>query len=352
MVAPPPELAVRRPGHYTLRGRWFSWRFNFRVLGLAAIGLVLLVITMTWAMTLGSYPIPFLDVVRSIAGSGTEDYEFVVRTLRLPRVICAVLIGASLAMSGAIFQGLVRNPLVSPDVIGIDTGASAFAVFWIVTQQPSEFLPIAALIGALVIACLIYVLSWKGGISPDRLILVGIGIGAACAAMTTFMLVKFPLELARPAQVWTMGSVYGSSWGDVKWLGTTLLLMGPLAIALMWPLRVLQLGDDITRGLGISLERTRLTLIMVACVLAAVSVSIAGPIGFVALMVPHVARMIAGPLSGSVLFFTGVIGALFLLMADVIAQHFLPVTLPVGIVTAAVGAPYFLFLLYRSNHQM
>ncbi len=166
------------------------------------------------------------------------------------------------------------------------------------------------------------------------------------------MLVKYPLELARPAQVWTMGSVYGSSWNDVKWLAGTLLIMGPLAITMMWPLRVLQLGDDVTRGLGVSLERTRLLLIVVACVMAAVAVSIAGPIGFVALMVPHVARMLAGPLSGSVLFFTAVIGALFLLSADVIAQHFLPVSLPVGIVTAAVGAPYFLFLLYRSNIQM
>jgi iron complex transport system permease protein len=300
---------------------------------------------MTWAMTLGSFPIPFVDVVRAVFGRGTEDHEFVVRTLRLPRVLCAVLIGACLAMSGAIFQGLVRNPLVSPDIIGIDTGATVFAVFWIVTRQPADLIPVAALSGAILTALLIYLLSWKGGISPDRLILVGIGIGAACAAWTTFI----PLELARPAEVWTMGSVYGSNWDDVKWLTGTLLLAGSLAITLMWPLKVIQLGDDITRGLGMSLERTRLTLIIVGCVLAAVSVSIAGPIGFVALMVPHVARMIAGPLSGSVMFFTGVAGAVFLLLADIIAQHYLPVTLPVGIVTAAVGAPYFLFLLYRSN---
>ena len=150
-----------------------------------------------------------------------------------------------------------------------------------------------------------------------------------------------------------MGSVYGSDWGDVRWLRLACSLLGSgAAIVLMWPLRALQLGDDVTRGLGMPLERTRLALIVVGCGLAAVAVAIAGPIGFVALMVPHVARMLAGPLSGSVLLFTAVLGALFLLFADVVAQHFLPVTLPVGVVTAAVGAPYFLFLLYRSNTRM
>ncbi len=133
----------------------------------SAIGLILLTLLTTWAMTLGSFPIPFADVVKSVAGRGSEDQEFVVRTLRLPRVLSAILIGAGLAMSGAMFQGLVRNPLVSPDIIGIDAGASAFAVFWIVTRQPSQLLPIAALIGAIITAFAIYLLSWKGGIAPD-----------------------------------------------------------------------------------------------------------------------------------------------------------------------------------------
>lgn len=347
-----------RPGHRVLRSRFYAWRINTRVLAYCGITLVLLIVLATWAMTLGSFRIPFTDVANELLGrnNGTDKYStqvhFIVHTLRLPRVLCAILIGASLAMSGAIFQGLVRNPLVSPDIIGIDSGASAVAVFWIVTRQPASLLPVAAFLGAILTAIAIYILSWKGGISPDRLILVGIGIGAGLSAATTFMLVKFPLELARPAEVWTLGSVYGSNWRDVKWLAGGLLIFGTLAVISMWSLRVLQLGDDVSRGLGISLERTRLLIIITGCALAAISVSIAGPIGFVALMIPHVARMIAGPASGSVMVFTALIGGVFLLLADVVGQHYLPVALPVGLVTAGIGAPYFLFLLYRSNVRM
>jgi iron complex transport system permease protein len=146
-----------------------------------------------------------------------------------------------------------------------------------------------------------------------------------------------------------MGSLYTASWGDVRMLAVVVAIGGPAAIALTWPLRALQLGDEVTRGLGISLERTRLLALLVGCVLAAAAVAVAGPIGFVALMAPHMARMIAGPLSGSVMLFTGVFGAVMVLGADLVGQHLMPVSLPVGLVTAVIGAPYFLFLLYRSN---
>lgn len=342
----------RRPGHVTVRSRYYALRLNYRVLLYALIAAGLLFLLATWAMTMGSFSIPFATVVKSIFGNGNPDQEFVVRTLRLPRVICAMLIGASLAMSGAIFQGLVRNPLVSPDIIGISEGASLCAVFWIVTGASVDLLPVAAFLGASITAAVIYLLTWKGGISPNRLILAGIGIGAMLQAGISFLTVRYPVEKVRPAVVWQMGSIYGSDWGDVKIMGGVLLVVAPVAIALTWLLRALQLGDGVTRSLGLPLERTRLGLIVAACALAAVAVALAGPVGFVALMVPHVARMLAGPLSGSVMLFTGVLGALFLLGADVVAQHALPVALPVGVITGAVGAPYFLFLLYRANVRM
>jgi iron complex transport system permease protein len=247
---------------------------------------------------------------------------------------------------------LVRNPLVSPDIIGIDAGASVVAVFWLVTGRSSDLLSFAAFSGALLTAAVIYLLAWKRGIAPDRLILVGIGVGAVVSAGTTYLTIKYPVEIVRPAEVWLMGSLYGSNWFDVKILAGFVGVCLPLGIILSWPLRALQLGDDVTRGLGVPLERTRIGLIAVGCALAAVAVATAGPIGFVALMIPHIARMLAGPHSGTVFLFTGVIGGLFVVVADTIAQHYLPVTLPVGVVTAAVGAPYFLFLLYRSNLRM
>jgi iron complex transport system permease protein len=346
------QPVMRKPGQRMIRTRFFSARINVHVLIFAVVTLAVLAILATWAMTLGSYRIPFADVWRALFGDGNADQEFIVRTLRLPRVISAIFIGAALAMSGAIFQGLVRNALVSPDIIGIETGAALLAVFWIVTGQSSAFLPLAAFLGAIVTAIIIYLLSWKGGISPNRLILVGIGIGATLSALTTFLTVRYPIEVVRPAVVWQMGSLYGSNWDEVKILAISVSLLTPAAIILTWPLRTMQLGDDVTRGLGLSLERTRLGLIAVGCALCAVATAMAGPIGFVALMVPHAARMIAGPLSGSVMLFSAVLGGCFLLMADIVGQHLLPVPLPTGVVTAAVGAPYFLFLLYRFNTRM
>lgn len=346
------QQAPGKPGHVTIRTSWLAVRVNYRVLLIAGVTALATLLIAIWAMTLGSFEMPFSEVAQALIGNGSADQEFIVRTLRLPRVLSAILMGAALAMSGAIFQGLVRNPLVSPDIIGINTGASLFAVFWIVTGRDPDLLPIGAFAGALVTAAVIYVLTWKGGISPDRLILVGIGAGAALAAGTTYLTVAFPIEQVRPAIVWSMGSIYGSDWGDVQLLAICLAILTPLAVLLMWPLRTLQLGDDISRGFGLPLERLRLALIVIGCLLAGLVVSVAGPIAFVALMVPHIARMIAGPLSGSVMLFTAMLGAAFLLSADIVGQHFLPVTLPVGVVTAAVGAPYFLFLLYRMNVRM
>ena len=344
--------APRRPGHISVRTRYFSARLNYRVLLFALATLVILLALATWAMTLGSFSIPFDGVARAVVGRGEQQHEFIVRTLRLPRVICAILIGAALAMSGAIFQGLVRNPLVSPDIIGIDSGATIVAVFWIVSGHAISLLPLAAFVGAILAAAVIYALTWRGGIVASRLILVGIGVGAVLSAGTTFLTIRYPVDRVRSALFWSTGSVYGTNWGNVRVLALSLLVLTPCAIALTWSLRPLGLGDDAARGLGLPLERARLGLIVAGCALSAVTVAIAGPIGFVALMVPHIARMLAGPLSGSAMLFTAVLGAIFLLLADVIAQHFVPVSLPVGVITSAVGAPYFLFLLYRSSIRM
>lgn len=341
-----------RSGHRTVRRGGIAVRVNARVLLLTAIALGLLALLFVWSMTLGSYHISFVDVVRAIAGTGTEDQLLVVRDLRLPRVLTAALVGGALAVSGAIFQGLVRNPLVSPDIIGVNAGATVIAVFWIVSGLSYRMMPLAAFLGASVAAAAVYLLTWKKGISPNRLILVGIGVGEFLFAINQYLLVKYPLEQVRPAIVWSIGSVYGSNWFDVKVLAATLAICLPLSVALAWPLRAMQLGDDIVRGLGLPLERTRLGLIVIGCALAGVAVALAGPIGFVALMVPHFARMLVGPLSGAMILFTAVIGAFFVLLVDVIGQHFLPVALPVGALTAAFGAPYFLFLLYRANTRM
>ncbi len=341
-----------RPPVRTFRRGPVAVRVNTRVLMLIGVGVIALVLLGAWAMTLGSFPIAISDVARSVLGFGTQEHDFIVRTLRLPRVLVAILVGGLLAMSGAIFQGVVRNPLVSPDIIGIDAGASLFAVFWIVTLQPTPLLPVAAFAGAIVAAVSIYALTWKGGVTGARLILVGIGINATLGALTTFLIVRFPIELVTRAYLWTTGTIYASNWGDVRLLALAAFVLIGVGAALMWALRVLQLGDQTARSLGQAVERTRLALVVTGCACSAFAVSVAGPIGFVAFMIPHFARMIAGPMTGGVFVFTAVLGAIYLLAADVVAQHLLPVSLPVGAVTAALGSPYFLFLLWRTSVRL
>ncbi len=344
--------SYRRRGHGAIRGCGIALRINIRVLAMTLVALGVLAMLLIWTMTLGDYQIAFPDVVAAVFGHGDDRQLLIVRELRLPRVLSAAEVGAALAVSGAIFQGLIRNPLVSPDMIGIDNGAGLLAVFWIVTGMSAGLLPVAAFGGALIAAALVYGFSWRGGINPNRLILVGIGIGAMLQAGTTFLTVRYPIEQARPAIVWSIGSLYGRDWTDVRVLTIFLAVGLPAALALSWPLRAIQLGDDGARLLGLRLERTRLALLAVGCALAAVAVAVAGPIGFVALMVPHAARAIAGPLSGSVLLLSAVLGACFLLLADAIGEHLLPVSLPAGIVTAGLGAPYFLLLIYRLNARL
>lgn len=326
-----------------------SVRMNRRVLLYAATLFVGVIVLACWAMTLGSFPVPMRDVVASTLGFGSPQHDFIVRTLRLPRVICALLVGAALAMSGAIFQGLIRNELASPDIIGINAGASATAFIWLITGNAVSMVPVAAFCGAVGTATAIYLLSWKGGVSLTRLVLVGIGFQSLFLAAGDFFTVRYPIEEVRFATILTIGSLYGSDWGDVQILAVGLAVLIPCALLLAWPLRALQLGDDTARSLGIPIELTRFALIVVGCWLSAIAISVAGAIGFVALMVPHAARMLCGPTSAATMVFAAVLGGGFLLASDIVAQHFLPTSLPVTILTGAVGGPYFLFLLWRSS---
>ncbi|MBP2018514.1 iron complex transport system permease protein [Symbiobacterium terraclitae] len=329
-----------------------AFRIDLRMAARVAFATAALLALGAWGLTLGSFRLPLADVVRALLGSAPADAAFIVMGLRLPRVLAAMLVGPALAMSGAIFQGLLRNPLVSPDVIGINAGASVAAVWWIISHRPPVLLPVVAFAGALGAAAAVYLLTWRGHISGARLILVGIGAHALLTAGTTALIVRANVYEAATAYRWMTGSLAGSDWGDVATLAAALALLVPAGLVLMWPLRALQYGDQTARSLGLPLERTRLALMAVGCALSAVAVSVAGPVGFVAFMVPHLARMLAGPVGGGLFLFTGALGGLLLLGADLLGQHALPVSLPVGVITAALGAPYFLFLLYRTNAQM
>lgn len=346
--ARPPEY----PNLRLIRAGGVAFRVNMRVLPLTGMAVAGLILLGAWGLTLGSFSLPLADILKVLSGAGSRDADFIIMGLRLPRLLAAALVGPLLAMSGAIFQGLVRNPLVSPDIVGVNAGASLVAVFWIVTGQAFAMLPVAAFAGALAAAAVIYVLTWRGHIAGARLILVGIGVNALLSAATTWLMIRYPIDRVSSAVVWTAGTVFGSDWTDVLVLAVSLAVLAPFGMVLMWSLRVLQYGDQTARSLGLPLERTRLALLAVGCAMSGMAVSVAGPVGFVAFMVPHLARMLAGPMTGGVFLFTGALGSGLLVGADLVGQHALTVSLPVGVVTAALGAPYFLFLLYRTNARM
>lgn len=321
------------------------------------LGLILVVIVVTvFSVGYGEYPIPAFDVIKTVLRLPTtnaDDYSFVIYTLRLPRVVAAFLVGTGLAIAGAILQGLTRNPLAAPEIVGVEAGAGLAAVTTIVLlpSLPVFVLPIAAFIGALVAALLVYGLSWDGGSSPIRLILVGVGVTAIASAFTTLMITFGEIHDVSQALIWLAGSVYGRTWAQIQALLPWLMVFLPLAIILARELNLLNLGDDIARGLGSRVEWQRGLLLLTSVALAGASVATAGTIGFVGLVAPHLARQLVGTAYEGLLPTSALIGGLLVLLADFLGRSlFAPTELPCGIITAAVGAPYFLYLLYRNRH--
>lgn len=336
-----------------LRGRIFSSLTDLRLLYLCIGTLVLTVFLGLLGLEVGEYPIPRFEAIKTALWDRGGEFDFVVNSLRFPRVVAALLAGFCLASSGALFQSLLGNPLVSPDVIGINSGAALCAVFVLTVGADLSALPWAAFVGAVLTAVLIYLLAWKRGVSGSRLVLIGIGINALLGSGITYLMVKYPIERVVAAARWQVGSLFGSSWADVRILGFGVLIITPLALFLVPKLRLLQLGDELAAGLGSRVEVERMAIIVVASAYAAIAVAVIGPLGFVALLVPHMVRLIVGSLTGGALLLTGLVGALFLLGCDLIAQQlFAPTTLPVGVVTAALGGPYFLFILVRYNRAL
>jgi len=331
-----------------------SVRLHLRsVVVFAALGLVAFAGVVA-NVGVGEYPIPPLDVVRALFGveSGDGNYGFIVNVLRLPRALVAVLVGAALAVSGTILQGLTRNDLAAPDIVGVNAGAGLAAVTLIVAfpSVPAALMPPAAFGGALAVAASLYGLAWRGSSSPTRLVLIGVGLSAMATAATTFMITFGEIEQVSQALVWLTGSVYGRSWEELFVLLPWLVVLLPLAFLRFRHLNALTMGDEIAAGLGARVEPERGLLVLCSVALAASAVATAGTIGFVGLMAPHIARRLVGPAYGGLLPVTAMTGGAMVVLADLAGRTlFAPVEIPCGIVTAVVGAPFFLYLLYRTR---
>jgi iron complex transport system permease protein len=272
-------------------------------------------------------------------------------------------VGAALGLAGALTQTFARNPLASPDILGVNQGAAAGAVAVIVLSGATGYggglvsgtlqevgLPLAAFGGGLLTAVVLYLLTWRHGIDGQRLVLVGIGLGAALTAVTSWLLVRARIQDAASAQVWLNGSLNARGWDQARPLLWTLALLVPLSLLLVRTLNATQLGDDSARGLGVRLQSAQLLTLVAAVGLAAVAVSAVGPLEFVAFVVPQVALRLTGgsrpPLLASML-----LGGCLVVGADLVTRVVLPVAVPAGLVTAALGAPYLIWLLLRTNRK-
>ncbi|ABW28343.1 FecCD family ABC transporter permease [Acaryochloris marina] len=321
------------------------------------VGLLLAtLVAMVLSVGQGEYPVPTLDVIKTVLGVETSnpDFDFIVMTLRLPRTLVAWGVGMGLAIAGTITQGITRNPLASPGIIGVNAGASLTAVTLIVLYPdlPIALIPWAAFGGALTVAVLIYLLAWQGGSSPVRLILVGVGCSLIAGSLTNLMVTFGNIYNVSQALVWLAGSVYGRSWEQLTVFLPWLTGFGLLSLLMSRELNALQLGDEVARSLGSRLELQRGLLLLSSVALAGSSVATAGSIGFVGLMAPHLGRQLVGPSHEGLLPVAALTGGFVVVVADLLGRLlFSPIELPCGIITAIVGAPYFLYVLIRDRNS-
>ncbi|MGF1588553.1 MAG: FecCD family ABC transporter permease [Pleurocapsa sp.] len=333
-----------------------SFRCDRRVPGIFLILTLITIVAMVISVGYGEYPISPLDVVKTLLGLQTSngDYAFIINTLRLPRTIVAFLVGVGLAIAGTITQGITRNPLAAPEIIGVNAGGALAAVTLLILlpNAPVYLLPFAAFGGALIVSLLIYLLAWQGGSSPVRLILVGIGFSLIAGALTEIMITFGEINTVSQALVWLAGSVYGRSWSQVWALIPWIVVFGLMALLLTRELNTLNLGDEVARGLGSRIEWQRGLLLLTSVALAGASVATAGAVGFIGLMSPHLGRQLVGASHEGLLPVAAMLGGMLVVVADLLGRVlFAPLELPCGIITAAIGAPYFVYLLIQSRQR-
>ncbi|WP_370570225.1 FecCD family ABC transporter permease [Paenibacillus sp. JCM 10914] len=328
-----------------------------KVMSISMILLLAIAAVFIVSLNMGTMKIPLAEVIKAFNGTGSEQNYTVLVHFRLPRMVIAILIGAGIAVSGAILQSISRNGLADPGILGINSGAGLAVVLYIFYFQGSSFsagiwsvyiMPFAALLGAFVAAFLIYTLAWKQGVTPIRLVLVGIGINAAFAALIiVFQLMMDPNNFMQ-ATIWLSGSIWGASWEYVYAILPWIVLLVPYALYQSQSLNVLNLGDHTATGLGLKVERKRRTLLLISVALAGACVAVGGGIAFLGLVAPHLARKLVGPRHQSMLPVSALLGSLVLLVSDMIGKNLMaPSEIPVGLVVSCLGAPYFIYLLIR-----
>jgi iron complex transport system permease protein len=333
------SVAVQRTGGRT-RARTITLAIAVVAVAVAAVSL-----------SVGAYTLPLPDLLQTLVGQGTGSDNFIIFRLRMPRLVLAALVGCAFGVAGALFQTLLRNPLASPDIIGISQGASVAAAFSILILGLSgAAVSLAAFIGAIVVAAGIYLLAWRGGVTGFRFVLIGVGVAFMVQAVLGYLITRGDVREVQQALVWMVGGLGGAAWADIALIAACLAVLLPLVGVFSAKLRILQLGDEAAGGLGLRPERTRLAILFLAVALVASATAFVGPLAFVAFVSAPIARRMLGT-GGLALVPSALVGMVLVMAADFVAQHLLPgdVQVPAGIVTGLVGAPYLLWLLATTN---
>lgn len=329
---------------------------NKKFLMVISILITLIFATFLVSLNMGSLSIEPYEVIQTLIGQGSKSNEIAIFKIRLPRIVIAILVGIALATSGTILQGVTKNDLADSGILGINSGAALFVVIYIYIMNGNVYdgisnltiftMPIVALAGAIFGAGLIYLLAWKNGINSSRLLLIGIGINIAFTSLLTIFQLKFTTQEFNRVMAWTSGSIWGASWKYVLAILPFILIFMILTIYKSRYLDVLNLGDEVSIGLGIDVEKERRKLIIYAVILAGVATSVAGSIGFLGLISPHIARRLIGPKHKNLIPVASFIGVFILLVSDTIARNIIaPMEIPVGIVVSIIGVPYFIYLM-------
>lgn len=318
-----------------------------RVVRVSCAILGTLLLATATGLLLGDYPLSVREVFVALFGAAADPLAmYFVQDIRLPRVITALLVGAALGVSGGIFQSISNNALGSPDIIGFTTGAATGALLQIIVFEagPGQ-VALGALLGGFGTAMIVYLLAWRKGLAGYRLVLVGIGVSAVLQAVNSLLVVRASLTAAQTAAQWLAGSLNARGWWDVVLVGASLALLLPLAFWLSRALGAMVMGDDLATGLGVRVERTRLYMVAIGIALVSIATAATGPIAFVALAAPQIARRTTRT-SGAGLGSAALMGAVIVLVGDLVAQRiFAPTQLPVGVVTGSLGGVYLIWLL-------
>lgn len=346
----------------TIRKGNISVIYEKRNILIILIVFLLCMFSLLFSLSIGQRNISISKIIQIVFNGVSGTDSFIINTIRLPRALTALFVGASLGLSGAILQGVVKNPLAAPNIVGITDSGSVGTLIFLTLFTDSKnnaltistfYMPAFAFAGAFSAVLIVYFLAFKEGVTPYRLIMIGIAIAGAAKAITSILIINGPVIFIKEAQLWITGTVYGTNWTHVKLLSSWFFILFIITVIYVRELNIQNFDDNISAGLGSSVEKNRFVLMVLSAAFASGAVAVGGGVSFVGLIAPHISRKLTSSSFENLLPLSTFIGASIVILSDLAARTlFFPLDLPVGIFTAAVGAPFFIYLLIKNQKAL